>query len=1365
MYTIRVLSCVWLFVVVLSFAPVRSQDLSLAFKHLSVKEGLSQNPVFSLFQDKTGFIWIGGRDGLIRYDGYEFKKYLNNRLEKQSIIHNDVLTVYEDRYRRLWIGTSNGAFLFNRLTSKFDSTPVSDAILVSSFQPDSLGNLWMATVSGLKCIDLKTNSLVSSPLTGPGSGSLLKGRIESLFLDRDQQLWVGSDKGVACIDPKKKTIKPLPYQVQSNAKLSSAKVFVINQDFQHHLWFGTKNDGAFEYNPETGTCINYVNEGAQGIASDFVHDIFVYDANKIWFGTRDGLSILDKHTGKIRSYPHDPSDPKSLSHNTIWKFMRDGAGNVWLGTYAGGVNIYNTSGDGFLNIGERIGKRFGLNAPVANAILCASNDRFWVGTDGGGLNYLDRSTNTATYFPLPNLPNQRYGNIVKSLATDQKGNLLVGTLEGLATFDVKSKTFGRIPLTSNNLGDNVRINTILQQNGHLWLGTELHGMIHITPDRNIEVFKSGTHRDSISHNYITSLINDEYSNIWLATGNGLDYYVKNQRRFIHYPLGKLGSRDNFVTALFYDRRKRLWAGTVQGLFVLNRRTMHFQKIVDQTDYLSEQVQAIIEDKFDNIWLSTANGINKLIFKDLEVPWKKNNVQVDHYTVTDGLLSNQFILGAVAKNSKGELFFGGVNGLSYFYPERLLKNQHQPQVVITELQVHNKAISPLSEHSPLKESIEDTKDIVLPYNQNNITLRFAALNYINPQNNQYAYKLKGLTNQKNWQYIGNQRTATYTNLEPGDYQFFLKAANNDGVWSNKESILHITILPPYWRTWWAYLIYVIVTALIVYQLVRISRTRTRLKYELYLEHLENERQKELHRVKMDFFTNISHEIRTPLTLISGPLEKLIDDIPKKDPSTMQQLNLIKSNSDRLTKLVGELLDFRKVETGNMKLWVSNNDMVAFLEERYQSFMSMAATRKISYQFLSLTSPVMVYFDRDQMHKVVFNLLTNAFKFTPDGGEITLALSDEPDQVQIHVQDNGIGIPQEKQKDLFTLFYQVGSPAPVSGGTGIGLALSKNIVNLHQGTVNVQSKPLEMTVFSIVLKKGNDHFTKEQLIDLQQIPTFVDEPPIHIMEDMVSDENSNATTENLELSVLIVEDNDELRTFLRSILYQQYQVYEAANGLDGLTLATELLPDLIISDVIMPKMTGLELADQLKSKESTAHIPIILLTARATEIDHLQGLENGADLYLTKPFKPKVLSLQVRNLLTTRENIRRRFNALLPLEVPENKMSATDQRFMEKLNAYINNHMSDPEFSIPVLSSEIGMSQPVLYRKIKALTDLSVNNYVKSMRMKKAAELLLEKELTIYEISYEVGFNDSKYFSKEFARQYGKNPTAYRNGSDI
>ena len=1349
----------------------KAQETAIKFNHLSFKEGLAQSPISTIIKDSKGFIWLGSWKGLTRYDGYTFRTFNHQNHQPKSISNNRINAIVEDRLGKLWIGTSNGLNIYNPATEVFKRVDIRDIKggrnYISSVLIDSYQNVWTATFAGVKLVDTQKWVLKEQiGLKDTSLNNLYSSVTFTLFEDNARNVWVGSKNGLKVFNPKTKKLLALPKGIATSTELMSSKIIVIKQDKAGKLWFGSETSGLFRYDPRTDQLkiFRYQEANAKRILSDWIRDIYVYDKNQIWIGTRNGLSIFDTQTERFTNYTHSAVNPHSLSDNTIWSFMHDDASGIWIGTFAGGLNIYYPSNANFNNIGERIGDRIGLSHLVVNAISEDRNGGLWLGTYGGGINYLDRSTGAYRYYDIRNDQKQTR-NGVKSLAEDADGNLWVGTLDGLCHFNKTTSKirFFKFAVSQGKFSENL-INSIVPESEGVWVGTNGGGMRYLKPDGSYTTFvHSPKDKTSISDNFVVSLIKDAQNNLWIGTQNGLNYYDRRKntfKRFIKRNKPNTLSNNSIIT-MFKDSKDRLWIGTDGGgVNYYNPITDKFYALNEQEKLTDDVIHAIIEDEQGDIWLSTDNGLYRLHFKGFDFPFTSKNVLVKHYNADDGLASNQFQTNASLRLKNGELLFGGINGLTSFFPDRLIKNKMKPKVAFTDFLIRNKPALVDSANSPLKKSITFSDQVELKYDEGYITIKFAALNFINPEKNKYAYKMEGISGD-DWHYSGTQREANYTNLSPGKYVFKVKAANNDGLWNAEPITLKITVLPPWWQSWWAFVIYAVIVYYIVITIYRFQKNRLNLKRELYLEHLEKERQEELHQMKIDFFTNISHEIRTPLTLILGPLEKLLTGAGL-NAKVHRQLYQVQQNASRLMRLVTELMDFRKAESGHMKLSFSACNIVQFAEEIYLSFQNLAEDKQIDYRFESEVDKLEVFFDKDHLEKVVFNLLSNAFKFTPENGKIILHIAQIENEVKLQVIDNGKGISESNINQLFTKFFQVYNDEVANSGYGIGLALSKNIVELHKGTISVTSNTADpenrKTTFTVVLPLGSAHLDSNTII-----PEYMNsDNPVHYYLQSAANDIIAAPKEEVgekKYTLLVIEDNVELRNFIRESFEQHYRVLQAKNGLDGLEIALEQLPDLIISDVMMPEMDGLELCRRIKSDERINHIPVILLTARAAYIHQINGYEKGADAYITKPFSIQILALNVKNILGTKEATRQKFVRDILLNPEPVKVETPDDRFLAKLMKVIEENIDNSEFDVTALTVEVGMSKTVLYKKVQAITNLSVADLIKTVRLKQAAYLLEQNQMGIAEIAFAVGFNDRKYFSKEFKKQYEMSPSEY------
>jgi ligand-binding sensor domain-containing protein/signal transduction histidine kinase/DNA-binding response OmpR family regulator len=1328
---------------------VHAQHLN--FRQLTVENGLSQNAVMSITQDQRGFMWYGTRYGLNRYDGIRFKVYKSIPGNKATINDNIVNALLSDGAGTLWAGTSAGLCRYNDQADAFEQValPGIPSCYVSTIYEDDTKQLWIGTDYGLlRLADKKTNRF-ERPYPGIALLRTKSNMVRCIYKARNGTLWVGTSKGLACLDQQGRcTIYNHNNQPGS---LTADYITSITEDNRKRLWIGTLHDGLSimetpgvftPYRPATGTNMN-----------SNIRKILPAGDGRLWVGTQDGINIIDPATMQALWFGHDPENKTSLSNNSVHSLYQDKSGTIWAGTYHGGINLLYAYTTPF-NVYQNNRLPSSISSNVISSIVEDDKQNLWIGTEGGGLNYFNRLTGAFSgYTTRGNDSNSISSNLVKVVYKDHDGQIWIGTSygNGLNLYHAATGTFQRIAL-DKQVREAVNFDeilTLLQTNdGTLWIGAQ-SGLTILQRNANGSYpsrTTGSTLNSRLANKNIHALYEDSRQHIWIGTGAGLALYNPVTHTLVTY-LKKEGDttclQADAINCITEDSKGNIWAGTFYGgLSKYNMASKHFTTYTDKQGLPNNNVLGIVEDAEGNLWLSTDNGLAK--FNPQQTSFKT-------YTTSDGIAGNKFNNNSFYKDSKGLLWFGGNNGLTAFYPAGLQTNTLAAPVRFTGLQLSGSTIGIHDESHLLDKEIGFTQEIRFRYDQSNFTIDYALLNFIKPEKNRYAYMLEGIETQ--WNYT-NSSSATYTNLPAGHYTFVVKAANNDGVWTTTPARLGITILPPIWKTWYAYTFYTLVLATIIFFFLRFFWLRELFKKE-----------HDLQQFKLNFFTNISHEIRTHLTLISGPVEKLLQ--VNKDDTQHKQLAHVKSNADRLMHLVGELMDFRKAETNNLPLHVTQENLVSFTEDIYRAFTDLAQARQMQTSFSSSAAFIALYFDRRQMEKVIFNLLTNAFKFTPDHGEVAVVIQEGKHEVHITISDNGKGIAPEHLKKLFVNFFQVNDDAAHNTGYGIGLALSKSIVELHKGSLTVTSEPAApgktgRTSFTVSLRKGHQHFEEQQL-QLAHTPAGTLLKPVIPVQPVAA----AADTAAQQPSVLLVEDNPELRSFIKESLMHLFTITECVNGVEGWHTAVEQIPDLVISDVMMPEMDGFTLCRQLKEDIRTSHIPVILLTAKAAHESHVAGLTSGADAYITKPFSIQVLELQARNLVAAREAMRLQFGRQLvalpvpPQEQPETQplLSAADQAFMENVLRIVEEYMDDPEFNVSLLSSKMAMSAPILYKKIKALTDMTVNDFIKSLRFKKAAELLLQGEKNVSEVAYAVGFNRRKYFSEEFKKVYGKTPSEY------
>lgn len=1350
------------------------------FKHLTINEGLSQNTVFTIFQDKDDFIWIGTEDGLNRFDGYEFTIYKHKNNDPKSISNSQINTIYEDPKGNLWVGTADGLNLFDRKTGSFTRIRTVAKFgetndFITSILCDSRLNLWIGTFDGLKLYDYKTQKISHFKSRNPQN--LVGGnKVQTIFEDKDRLLWVSIGKDLKHFDPVRKKFYSLPAALNSNLILRKGNVRVITQDKQGMYWLGTETAGLFRFDPKTSVTFNYKHnpENTNSLPISIIRDLFLVSDNELWIGTREGLSVLDLSTNKFSNYKYNRYDPKNLSHNSVRHIMRDKAGNMWLGTFAGGVNIFQSSSSNFSHIGEQLEERPGLNHPVVSSILKADNGALWVGTEGGGLNYIDRKSSVYKTYVI----NSKQQNIVKSLLKDKTGNLWIGTYDGLGYLDIRTGKFKnyKIGYNEEKPGNN-QIYALASADNGIWIGTDGQGLVfRDTEGKKTTYLHDSANKYSISGNNIITILKDAGNqNLWVGTATGLNYFDKKKGfiQFLHNDSDPFSISHNSVSSLFIDSGKRVWIGTKGGgLNLYDRKSKRFYAITQAEGLANNTIHGIQEDKEGNLWVSMNKGLARIIFKNFSLPLNKNNFTIMNYSVADGLQSNQFSSGATEIGDDGELLFGGINGITTFYPHKISKNNFKPKVVLTDFLIKNNTVNILAENSSLTKLIGETNEITLPHDQAFITFKFAALNYINPEKNQYAYKLDGFADD-DWNYVGNQRTATYTNLDAGKYVFRVKASNNDGVWNDEIRSITITVLPPLWKTWWAYTFYILIAGSLLYLFYYYSYNTAKLKGELVFEHLSREKDQELAQRKISFFTHISHEIKTPLTLILAPIDKLVG-MNEGNNKIQNQLMLMQRNGERLVRLINQLLDFRKFETGSMKVQAAEGNIVRFIKEVAMAFDSYARDKKIKLKVIAEKDSIRIWFDRDKFEKIIYNLLSNALKFTPEDGRVLIRISTDQDDekkfVKIEIEDNGIGIPAENISKIFEQFNHYDESGINYNGTGIGLSFSKGLVELHHGEISASSIPLTAetegsTCFTVRIPLGRDHLTDDEIIpdykDTENISTYY-ETDIPVAVRLKSEKRKNAVLENMEKEkpiMLVVEDNSDVLHFIESHFEEYFEIHTAENGAIGLEKAFSIIPDIIISDVMMPEMGGTALCSKVKSDTRTSHIPVILLTARTPLIFKMEGYETGADDYINKPFNLNILEARIWNLLESRQRLRERYSKEISLQPRNIAITSPDEKFLDKVMCFIENNISEPTLSVEELAKEVGMSRVTLYRKIKALTSQSAVEFIRTVRLKRAAQLLEQNKLNVSEVSYMVGFMDIDYFRRCFKDQFGHTPKEY------
>jgi ligand-binding sensor domain-containing protein/signal transduction histidine kinase/DNA-binding response OmpR family regulator len=1291
----------------------------LDFTHLTPENGLSQKSVLAIAQDSHGFMWFGTADGLNRYDSRDFKVY-----STASGLHTSyILCILEDSKNTLWAGTRGGMFRYQPQTDNFVQVRFSrsDSYAVNCTAEDRQHRVWAGTGDGLYLINGITATRI---LQTAGSG------INAITTDANGNICAGTDNGLVEVISSRGAFS---FRTVGHNEITSLVL-----DTAHRLWVGTRHNGIALYDAATQTFVHYPSQSAPGSGADNIRKLILDKNGKLWVATQDGLLVFDVNTKQFTSYRHNAANAKSLNQNSLYSVFFDKQNTLWVGTYYGGVNIAMPV---IFNHYQNDGTSAGLSNNVVSSIVEDKEHNLWVGTEGGGLNHIDRKTNKVTVFHHQRDNSSSIGSdLVKAVYRDHDGNIWAGTHGGgLNVLPAGQNKFIHYFYKENDAGVSI---------AEIWSFAEnADGYFFIATNNGMTVYKRNhttllplPDSGRITHELnglINYLLEDSKGRVW-AGGTGLFVFDKSRACFVPVSIpgeaGRLLSNVG-INCIAEDSNGNIWIGTaLQGLFKLDPVNHRLTVYTENDGLANNNVYGIVQDNNGDMWISTGNGLSKL----------SNKTAVIHnFTTRDGLPGNEFNKNSFARLSDEQLAFGGFNGLVIFDPKSIKEQDDKPTAFITDLKLFNKEL-------PGVGGLNPDKKISLKYNQNVFTVDFVILNYIRAEKNRYAYQIKGVDN--NWNYT-RIPSVTYNNLPPGQYYFMAKGQNNDGVWSDPVSML-ITIQPPWWQTWWAYCLYAVMLAAVIFFIARYFFLQALLRKD-----------HEMTEMKLNFFNNISHEIRTYLSLISAPLEQLLKAKTAAD-NDKDHLNIIKKNSDELLELVQELMDFRKAETGNLSLHISHFNLVTFIQSIQLSFRDLVLDKNITTDLVYASENIELYFDRVQMKKVFFNLLSNAYKFTPVNGYVRITIEEDDQMATIKIADNGKGLSPENIEKLFRNYFQENDSDQQNIGYGIGLALSKSIVQLHGGTLMVESpgrgSDSDMsTVFTLCLKIGSAHFTKDQFEHEHHVEDIRD----YKMElPAITPEAGPGA-----YCLLIVEDNRGVRNFIADSFRGTYRILEAPDGQAGFDIAAEHIPDLIISDVMMPGMNGYDFCHQIKTDERTNHIPVILLTANASVDKHLSGLKMGADTYLTKPFSIPVLELQVKNLIASAERLRQRYSKQLSerysleskkQDAKKDNEPVVENDFINKIIALTELHLSDPTFDVEKICRNIGMSQAVLYRKMRAITSVSVNDIVKEVRFKQAAAFIAENKYTVYEVADMVGYTDTKYFSKEFKKLYGVSPRDYK-----
>lgn len=1369
------------------------------------ENGLPDNFVRELAEDQFGNLWVGTAQGIVIFDLNKESFSLQENI-RQTTAHLAVNCLKTDTSGNIWMGTETGdLFSFvpvqENKTLHWKMRPINTATLdrhsINDIYCLKDGTILIATANGIFRIE---NEHLQRP-SSSGLWSFIPENLNTrcIFETQKGDLYFGTDNGLYGLHQQRPV--HLANVAGNSESLSHATVTALAEDFDGTILVGTLGGLDF-FEPSTGRIdrIQGREDEHSRLNNEFVNSLYVDAGGNVWIGTdKGGINKFSIYQKSFYSLKNHPDDENSLSSNTINSILCDGS-YLWVGTAGGGLNRFDQKNRRVLRFQGSVQNTRGLSSNFVSSLCLDQNNQLWVGTWGGGLDKLVSASdkNFQVFRNNVNDPASLASDFVSSIYADERGFLVIGMRGGIDLYDPRDRTFLHFHELLGQAGAVPEVGCILKDShGYFWFGTR-KGLYRIPAKRlNLSGEKlsagdfiffthNATDPSSISGDYVISLMEDKKGNVWIGTyGNGI---CKAQ---------------------------------ING----NGR-IAFQQYTQKDGLCNNVIYTMESDSDGNIWVSTDKGLSK---------FNPEQKTFENFYTKDGLLSDQFYWNASETDNAGMLYFGGVNGLNYFDPRQITSYPGKPKVVFTDFRVFNKPVSigeKLHGRVVLENSVSRTKKIELSYRDNVFSVEFSALDYFLPDKLTYAYKLVGVD--QNWVTVpASRRFAGYTNLGGGTYTFQVKAANSDGIWSDEVSELQITIHPPFWETSWFRFVLVLsiigsVVGYIRYRTYRLHEQKRLLEHQVHERTLQIEAQKQqleaqsdvlkrsnselanrqiliegqkvelekqnlliadqrdevielnkkvnlINQLRLRFFTNISHEFRTPLTLILDPLESLLKK-SEGDTETGQTLKLINRNAQRLLHLINQLMNFRRIETGKIELRVVNGDLTGFLNEIFVSFNDLASHQGIKYNFEAAQSPQKEWFDPEKLENIFYNLLSNAFKFTPESGQILMKIQYHQagpttrelpcPYVRVDVRDSGKGIAAEHLPYLFDQFYQADSTAGNrQKGSGIGLALTQELVQSMHGIIFVESEIKRGSTFSVLLPYRREDFAENELDLLSEVQGVNLQSKI----DVISEEILKPEPfENLDIQspdkskplILIVEDNYDLRNFLLHTLKTDYRVMGAENGKEAFDLARKYTPDLVISDIMMPVMDGLELCSRLKKEIHTSHIPVILLTAKAMIEHWIEGLEIGADDYIPKPFNIQVLQLKINNLIESRKKLRQLFSRGENPSPEESTSSLLDQQFIARAYEVIEKHLPDAELSVEQFAREMMVSKSLLFKKVKAITGCSIVDFINLYKLKKAASLLAANpQLNISEIAFEVGFNDPKYFSRIFRKVFGVTPSEY------
>ncbi|WP_291594017.1 two-component regulator propeller domain-containing protein [Bacteroides sp.] len=1342
----------------------------------STDKDLSNSLINKVYQDKRGFIWVATEDGLNKFDGNRFIVYKKNKNEPDALLNNYVKTLFEDSKGRFWIACINGIQIYDQATHTFQSIPIRHNR--DNMAPQTSANIielqngeiWLGTYGG-GIISLKENEFIPQEELNRKIQSYF---IQTIYEDSKQNIWIATEnKGLFCYTPSNGQVQ----NFTAPGQLTSEDISCFCEDKEGTLFISTLNGGLMKLNPSNSQFTPIPYKGNNRLS---IKTLTIDNNNNLYIGTEGfGLKIYNRSTNSIDDYDVH-NGVFDLSSSKVHSILEDKDGNLWLGIFQKGLLMIPSMPNKFNYYGYKSFPKSEIGSSCVMSILVDRQNVAWIATDNDGLYAVNDEGKQILHFKEEGSNRSAPRNII-CLLEDSEHKLWIGSyLSGLTLMNKQTGVCTPVneQLSTPKASDNKKIFCIAEdRNQHIWVGTYGSGVYKMDiSGKVINQYQSSKSQNEnwqvnkLCNDWINCIIEDNEGLLWIGTCNGLSCFNPKTENFINYLSQNNLLPNTFVHTLLQDDKGFIWVGTSEGLYKFDKRTQKFSIYTTQQGLPSDVICGMVQDDMNNYWISTHQGMSKLI-ADTET--------FINYTASDGIQGNEFTRGAFYKDHRGKIYFGGTGGVTSFYPKDIAEPDKKLRIEITDFILGNHSVRKgdmLGKHAITDSDVMDATRFTLTYERNSFRMELSTLDFANPERIIYQYKIKEL--ETNWLNTSpGMNRVSYANLSPGTYTLMVRAKDNKST--SDIRTVEIVVTPPWYNTWWAQVLWSCLLVLVLYALTMYAISRIHRRQEI----MKQRHQEQINEAKLQFFINISHEIRTPMTLIISPLEKLIAEHSEKQ----QVYLMIYRNAQRILRLINQLMDIRKLDKGQMHLKFRETDMVGFIEDLMQTFNYQAQKKNITFTFdkeLPDADSLKVWIDLNNFDKVLMNVLSNAFKYTSDGGNIHILLKTGhnstyrgalKDYFEICVTDDGIGIDKDKIKQIFERFYQINNDMTQSNfGTGIGLHLARSLVKLHHGLIKAENREDEQgTRFIIRLPLGSDHLKTDELENPDEAGSDL------LMSQLSKDtlyetDNENAMADEVKkpkaktrYRVLIIEDDDEIRQYMRNELNTDFRISECTNGREGLEVILRDKPDLVISDIMMPEMDGITLCRKVKQNININHIPVILLTAKSKAEDRIEGLETGADAYIVKPFNTELLRTTASNLIANRERLRGQLIGEQQVEekIVKIEMKSNDEILMGKVMKTINEHLTDPALNVEMLAANVGMSRVHMHRKLKELTNQSARDFIRNIRLKQAATLLREKNLSISEVAYATGFSNLSHFSNSFREFYGISPTEYKEQPDV